>query len=104
MTKGCALVMKILVASVGAIGAAAVTLTLAGGVATADDGLVGQKYSEAKATLSEQGVTPVVATTIGGRTGLDDCIVTSATPAPGLDGFGNQSNGRMNVNLDCSAK
>jgi hypothetical protein len=93
--------MKILVVGVGALGSAAVALALSGGVASADDGVVGQTYKDAKATLSQQGKTPVVATTVGDRKNWDECLVTSATPASGLDGFGNSSGGTVNVNLNC---
>jgi hypothetical protein len=95
-------VKKLLVA--GALGSAAVAFALGAGVASADDGVVGQTYADAKAALSQRGVTPVVASTVGDRKDWDNCIVTSATPAPGIDGFGNQSAGRMNVNLNCYAK
>ena len=104
MTKGPTPVKKILVASVGALGSAAVALALGGGIASADDGVVGQTYKDAKAALSQQGMSPVVASTVGDRKDWDNCIVTSATPAPGLDGFGNQTGGKMNVNLNCYAK
>lgn len=104
MTKGRAHVKKILVAGIGAFGAAVAALALGGGVASADDGVVGQTYADAKAALSQQGVSAEVATTVGDRKDWDSCIVTSATRAPGLDGFGNQSGGKMNVNLNCYAK
>lgn len=103
-TKGHPHVNKILVAGVGALGSAAVALALGGGVASADDGVVGQTYADAKAALSQQGMAPVVASTVGDRKDWDNCIVTSATPASGIDGFGNQANRKMNVNLNCYAK
>lgn len=104
MTKGSSPVKKILVAGAGVLGASAVAIALGGGIASADDGVVGQTYKDAKAALSQQGKTPVVATTVGDRKDWDSCIVTSATPAAGLDGFGNQSGGKVNVNLNCYAK
>jgi hypothetical protein len=94
----------ILAVTAGALGSAAIALALGAGVAAADDGVVGQTYKDAKAALSQQGLTPVVATTVGDRKDWDDCIVTSATPAAGIDGFGNQASGKMNVNLNCYAK
>ena len=103
-TKGHPHVNKILVAGVGALGSAAVALALGGGVASADDGVVGQTYADAKAALSQRGMAPVVASTVGDRKDWDNCIVTSATPASGIDGFGNQSSAKMNVNLNCYAK
>ena len=95
---------KLLVVGVGALGSAAAAFALGAGVASADDGVVGQTYADAKAALSQRGVTPVVASTVGDRKDWDSCIVTSATPAPSIDGFGNQTAGRMNVNLNCYAK
>lgn len=49
-------------------------------------------------------MTPVVAPTVGDRKNWDDCLVTSATPAAGVDGFGIQSSKKVNVNLNCYAK
>lgn len=95
---------KILAFGVGAIGSAAVALTLGSGLALADDAVVGQTYADAKAALSQQGLTPVVATTVGDRRDLDACIVTSATKAPAIDGYGGATGGKMNVNLNCYAK
>ena len=103
-TKGHPHVNKILVAGVGALGSAAVAMALGGGIASADDGVVGQTYADAKAALSQQGMAPVVASTVGDRKDWDNCIVTSATPASGIDGFGNQATRKMNVNLNCYAK
>ncbi|MET0451477.1 MAG: hypothetical protein ABW137_06540 [Mycobacterium sp.] len=95
---------KVLVLGVGAIGSAAMALGMGSGVATADDAVVGQTYADAKAALSEQGMAAVVATSIGGRKNLDECLVTSASAAPSIDGFGGQRAGTMLVNLNCSAK
>lgn len=95
---------KILVLGVGAIGSAAVAFTLGCNTALADDDVVGQTFQDAKAALSQQGLTAVVATTVGDRKDWDSCIVSSATPASGVDGFGNASGGKMNVNLNCYAK
>jgi hypothetical protein len=50
------------------------------------------------------GLTPVVATTIGGRKDWDNCIVTSANKAPFLDGSDNKVGNQMLVNLNCFAK
>lgn len=94
---------KILVLGVGAIGSTAVALVLGSGTALADDDVVGQTFAEAKTALSQQGLTPVVATTVGDRKDWDDCIVSSAFPAPNRDGYGAQSAAKMNVNLNCYA-
>jgi hypothetical protein len=105
MTKGPQRVKKLLVLGAGACGAAAVALTLVGGgVANADDAVVGQYYKDAKAAISQMGMTPVVATTVGDRKDWDQCIVTSANKAPFLDGSGKPAGNRMLVNLNCYAK
>jgi hypothetical protein len=98
-------VKKLLVLGAGACGAAAVALTLAGGgVANADDQVVGQYYKDAKAALAQKGMTPVVATTVGDRKDWDNCIVTSATRATFKDSSGNSTGNNMLVNLNCYAK
>lgn len=95
---------KILVLGAGAMSSVAVAFALGGGVASADDSVVGQSFSDAKAALSQQGVTVVVASTVGDRKDWNDCIVTSASPGGGLDGYGANSSGKkMNVNLNCYA-
>lgn len=96
---------KLLVLGTGACGAAAVALTLVGGgVASADDAVVGQYYKDAKAAISQMGMTPVVATTVGDRKDWDQCIVTSATKGSRTDGSGNRITNQMLVNLNCYAK
>jgi hypothetical protein len=98
-------VKKLLVLGAGACGAAAVALTIVGGgVANADDGIVGQYYKDAKAKIGQMGMTPEVATTVGDRKDWDNCIVQSANRAPFLDGSGNKSGNRMLVNLNCYSK
>lgn len=95
---------KILILGAGALGAASVSMALLGaGVASADDAVVGQTFADAKSALSQQGLSAQVSTTVGDRKDWDACIVTSATKAPGIDGFGDQRNGVMNVNLNCYA-
>lgn len=96
---------KLLVLGAGACGAAAVAATLVGGgVANADDQIVGQYYKDAKAAISQMGLTPVVATTVGDRKDWDSCIVTSANKAPFLDESGKKVGNQMLVNLNCYAK
>lgn len=75
-----------------------------GGVANADDGIVGQYYKDAKAKISQMGFTPEVATTVGDRKDWDNCIVQSANRASFLDGSGNKTGNRMLVNLNCYSK
>jgi hypothetical protein len=98
-------VKKLLVLGAGACGAAAVALTMAGGgVANADDGIVGQYYKDAKGKIAQMGMTPVVATTVGDRKDWDNCVVQSANKSSFLDGSGNKSGNTMLVNLNCYSK
>jgi len=75
-----------------------------GGVANADDQIVGQYYKDAKARIGQMGLTPVVATTVGDRKDWDNCIVTSANKSSFLDGSGNKAGNEMLVNLNCYSK
>jgi hypothetical protein len=98
-------VKKLLALGAGACGAAAVALTMVGGgVANADDGIVGQYYKDAKAKINQMGFTPEVATTVGDRKDWDNCIVQSANKASFLDGSGKSTGNRMLVNLNCYSK
>jgi hypothetical protein len=82
-----------------------VALSLIGaGAASADDGVVGAYYKDAKSTLAQRGVTPIVATTVGDRKDWDNCIVTSASPAAFKDGYGGGRGSQMLVNLNCYSK
>ena len=75
-----------------------------GGVANADDGIVGQYYKDAKGKIAQMGMTPVVATTVGDRKDWDNCVVQSVTKSSFLDGSGNKSGNEMLVNLNCYSK
>jgi hypothetical protein len=98
-------VKNLLVLGAGTFAAVAVSAGLLGaGVASADDAVVGQTFADAKAALSQQGMSAQVATTVGDRKDWNECIVTSATPASSIDGFGESKGGVMNVNLNCYAK
>lgn len=84
------------------MGAGALALSILGaGVASADDGVVGQYFKDAKSVLAQRGMSAVVATTVGDRKDWDDCIVTSATPAAFTDGYGEDQGNQMLVNLNC---
>ena len=74
------------------------------GVASADDAVVGQTFADAKAALSRQGMSAQVATTVGDRKDWNQCIVSSASPASSIDGFGDGRRSVMNVHLNCYAK
>jgi len=98
-------VKRFLVVTASALGSAAVAVGLLGtGIASADDGVVGQTFADAKAALSRQGMSAEVATTVGDRKDWNQCIVSSATPAASIDGYGGGRNRVMNVHLNCYAK
>jgi hypothetical protein len=88
------------------LGTGAVALSLVGaGTAGADDGVVGHAFSDAKSTLSQQGLGAVVATTVGDRQDWDNCIVTSsATRATFKDSSGSATGNNMLVNLNCYSR
>ena len=62
---------------------------------------MGHTFSDAKSTLSQQGLGAVVATTVGDRQDWDNCIVTSATRATSKDSSGSATGNNMLVNLNC---
>jgi hypothetical protein len=87
----------------GAVGAAAVSVTMLGtGVASAD-GLTGKTYGEAAATISGWKGTPVIATVSGDQVDKDSCIVTSWHSSIFLDSSG-ENNRTKNylLNLNCN--
>lgn len=68
--------MKVISRSCGVGGVLVALVAVFGtGVATADD-YAGSTYSDAKSKASASGRTPVVASVLGGRLAMDDCIVT----------------------------
>jgi hypothetical protein len=98
-------VKKFLILGASAFGTAAMAIGLLGaGVASADDAVVGQTFADAKAALSRQGMSAQVATTVGDRKDWNQCIVSSASPASSIDGFGDGRRSVMNVHLNCYAK
>lgn len=93
-----------LVAGIGGIAALAL---MGSGAAAADStpDVAGQKYSDARATLSGAGVTPVVETTLGDQKAWPDCVVTRAQkrtvqPPPNSGG---SATTQMLVALNCDA-
>ena len=86
--------MKSIKKSCGVLGAIiAVMACLGNGVANADD-YAGTTYHDAKTKAVAYKRTPVVATIVGGRLALDDCIVMSSQAAAWP---------KMNFNLSCVA-
>jgi len=68
-----------------AVGATSATVALGSGVATADS-YAGQKYSDAAAAAGGAKKTIVIASRVGSRLALNDCIVTRSQNAPFLRG------------------
>lgn len=68
-----------------AVGAMAASVALGSGVATADS-YAGQKYSDAAAAAGGAKQTIVIASRVGSRLALNDCIVTRSQNAPFLRG------------------
>jgi hypothetical protein len=74
--------VKKLIAGVGTVGAAAVSMLLFGtGVAAADD-YAGQTYADASAAAGDAGLTAVVASRTGSKLSEDDCLVERSQTAP----------------------
>jgi hypothetical protein len=73
------------------------------GVAVADD-LVGHTYDDASSTLSDEGVTPKVMTTVGDQKDRGKCVVVSAFNAPFVGGAdGTHVSDEKLLNLNCYA-
>jgi hypothetical protein len=99
-------VRKLIVIGAGAVGAASALMALAGqGVASAD--AIGDAtmkyYSEAKQTLSEAGLTPIIATRVGDRTDEDKCVVERIQNANFMSGTGTAASNTVYVYLNCYA-
>ena len=95
--------MKKLIAGVGTVGAAAVSMLLFGtGVAAADD-YAGQTYADASAAASDAGLTAVVASRTGSKLSEDECLVERSQTAPftsANDGAVVEGNVQMYLNCD----
>ena len=74
------------------------------GTATADDDLVGLRYSEAKSLLAEQGLAAVVGTVTGDRAPHDRCFVVSTSTKTPMDSSGVAGSAVMQLNLSCYSK
>jgi hypothetical protein len=63
--------------------------------------VVGLPYSDARAMISQDGGTPIVATRTGGVAAEDDCLVTNAWDAPFVRN-GSAASGEVMVALNCN--
>ncbi len=90
------------IGSAVALGAAAL---IASGAASAAPDVVGEKYGDAVATLSNAGVKPVVSTTVGEHLPRAQCVVVnqvSRTVPPPPNSGGSPSN-QVLLSLNCGA-
>jgi hypothetical protein len=95
------LVLRIL----GAAGAAAVSATIFGSGVASADAFAGKTYSDAAATISGWGGTPVIATISGDQLVTDDCIVTSWHKSKFLNASGvNDRRAEYLLHLNCNAR
>jgi hypothetical protein len=99
-------VRKLIVIGAGAVGAAGVAMAFVGqGVARADamSDVTGKYYGQAKAVLSQAGLTPVVATRVGDAATDDNCVIDRIQPANFTNGTGGAASKTVNVFLNCYA-
>lgn len=81
--------------------AAASSLVLGAGIASAAPDVVGDKYSDAEAAISDSGGSAVIASRFGDKLDEGDCIVTNAFDASFLRN-GEDDGGQVNLVLNCS--
>jgi hypothetical protein len=98
-------VKKFFLLGASSLGTAAMAIGLLGaGVASAEDGVVGETFADAKKALRQQGISAEVSSTVGDRKDWNQCIVSSASRSSSIDGFGDGRRQVMRVNLNCYAK
>ena len=93
------LVLRIL----GAVGAAAFSMTMFGGGIASADALTGKTYDEAAAAISSWKGTPVIATLSGDQLDKGKCIVTSFHVSIFLNASGHNARGKNYLlSLNCN--
>lgn len=95
---------KIVIVACAAAAACGSVALLGSGVAAAAPDVVGKKYSDAKAELSQANLKPVVATVVGDRLPQSQCYVTGITQATFLDQGGDSKGDTVMVHLNCYPK
>ncbi|MGV0745340.1 hypothetical protein [Mycolicibacterium sp. XJ870] len=70
--------VRVLGSVVGASAAGCALAVWGAGAAAAAPDVVGQPYADAATAIEDEGATPEVAVTVGGRLPKDECIVTNA--------------------------
>ena len=96
--------MKNVILGLGAVASAAAAMALFG-TATAVADEVGETYSDASEAWDEDGVDPIVATRVGDKLEVDDCIVTAAWTPPFIRDAGDEfthSEDEVLVSLNCA--
>jgi hypothetical protein len=88
-------------------GAALAAALWGAGIAAAAPDVSGEKYSDASATIKDEGGTAVVATRVGDKLDEGDCIVTSASDASFVrpmtdDVYFEGDSQEVAVNLNCA--
>jgi hypothetical protein len=93
--------IEFLTRAAGVIGVAGTLLFADAGIAAADD-VVGHTFGDAKQVIGNRGGTIDVATTVGDRQDLDDCIVSNAHKATNRDSQGRARDLKVLVDLNCA--
>jgi hypothetical protein len=98
-------VRKLIALGTAALASAGASMVLlSAGVASADDSVVGKTYADATTTLTDEGKTGKVATTVGDKQDRDNCVVTSANNSPFVGGTdGTHVSDTVLLNLNCYA-
>src|SRR5947209_152194 len=104
MREGCVM-GRLFVSILGAVSAAAFSVALFGSGVASADAFIGKTYSDAAATISGWGGTPVISTVSGDQLVADDCIVTSWHKSKFLNASGkNDRAHEYLLNLNCNSR
>ncbi len=97
------MVNKNLTRGLAAASAATALLALCGvGTAAAINEYEGQTYADAANAISQSGGTPKISSKVGSFLPTESCIVTGSRTASFLDSSGNNSGGKVMLDLNCN--
>lgn len=97
------MVNKTLTRGVAAAGAATALVALFGvGTAAAINEYEGQTYADAANAISQSGGTSKISSKVGSFLPTNSCIVTGSRTASFLDSSGNNSGGKVLLDLNCN--
>ncbi len=85
-----------------AVGATGLLVLVGQGTAAAIDEYAGQTYAKAANAISQSGQTATISSKVGSFLPTDQCIVTHSRTASFLDSSGNNSGGRVLLDLNCN--